>query len=84
MEENNKTSDWDYYRRGFKLIGSFVASITLPIVIFILIGQYIDKRYSTMPLFTIIGFVSSVLLAGRIVYCKAKHYNEEYRKLMKK
>ena len=67
-------------RRAF-IRSSVGATIALPIVVFVLIGQYLEGHYGHAPYFTIIGFVLAALLSGRIIYRKAKEYGTEYQRL---
>lgn len=86
MEEKKqqKSSSREYQIFALKIIGDFGASIAVPVVAFVLLGQYLDKRYNLLPLFTILGFVVSALISGRIVYKKAYAYGAEYKKLGEK
>lgn len=75
------TSDREYYLFALKIIGDFGATIAVPVVVFVLIGQYLDNRWNHSPLFTILGFALAALLSGRMIYRKAKQYGKEYQKL---
>lgn len=90
MEEKNtlpagrqakKSTSRDYYLFAFKIMGDFGASIAAPVVIFVLIGQYLDGKYGRSPLFTVLGFVLAALASAKIVTRKAKIYGEEYKKM---
>ena len=86
MEEKKlqTSSSRAYYLFAFKIIGDFGASIAIPVVILVLIGQYFDKKYSTSPWLTILAFVLAALISASIIYKKAKKYGEEYKKLDEK
>lgn len=75
------TSDREYYLFALKIIGDFGATIAVPVVVFVLMGQYLDNRWGYSPLFSILGFALAVLLSGRIIYRKAKEYGKEYQRL---
>lgn len=75
------TSDREYYLFALKIIGDFGATIAVPVVVFVLIGQYLDNRWGWSPLFSILGFALAALLSGRMIYRKAKEYGREYQKL---
>lgn len=79
-----KSRSREYYLLAFRILGDFGASIAVPVVLFVLIGQYFDERYQKSPLFTILGFVFAALISGKIIYKKAKNYGEEYERLGKK
>ena len=84
MIENPKKadkSDRKYYLFALRIVGDFGVSIAVPVVILALIGQRMDEKYGTAPLYLILGFVVAALLSGRIIYKKAKKYGEEYQKL---
>lgn len=84
LEKPKKTSDRAYYLFALRIVGDFGASIAVPVVLFVLLGQYLDKRWHSGPFLTILGFVVAALISGRIIYRKAKLYGEEYQKLNKR
>ncbi len=79
-----KTSDREYYIFALKIIGDFGAAIAVPIVFFVLIGQYLDEKYNRSPWFTIFGFVFAALISAKIIYKRAKRYGREYQAMDKK
>ena len=83
MEEKKPqlSSSRAYYLFAFKIIGDFGATIAIPVVTLVLIGQYFDKKYSTSPWLTVLAFVLSAFISVKIIYKKAKTYGEEYKKL---
>lgn len=83
MVEPKKTSDREYYLFALRIIGDFGASIAAPVVLFVLIGQWLDAKYATAPQFMITGFVVAALASARIIYKKAKKYGQEYQALNK-
>ena len=78
------TSDREYYIFALKIIGDFGATIAVPVVIFVLIGQYLDEKYNRSPLFTILGFALAALISAKIIYKKAKIYGAAYQAMNKK
>lgn len=80
-EKPKKTNGYQYQLFAFKLLGDFGASIAAPVVIFVLIGQYLDGKYDKSPLFTVLGFVLAALASAKIIYKKAKKYGEEYKRM---
>ena len=76
--------DRKYMLMGLRIAGDFGATIAVPIIIFVLIGQWLDEKYAKSPWFTVIGFVLAALVSGRIIYKKAKRYGKEYQDLDKK
>lgn len=81
MDNKSKTSDRQYYLFALKIMGDFGASIAVPVVIMVLIGQWLDEKYHTLPLFTVFGFVIAALVTVKIIYKKAKIYDVEYKRL---
>jgi len=73
-----------YTMLGLRIVGDFGASIAIPVVVFVIIGQWLDEKYQKGPLFTILAFVLAALISGKMIYKKAKEYNKEYRDLDKK
>ena len=67
---------------GLRITGDFGATIAVPIVGFVLAGQWLDSRYAAGPWFTIAAFLLSALLSGRMIYRKAKAYGREYQALL--
>lgn len=83
-QKSSKSKSRAYYLLAFRIMGDFGASIAIPVVLFVLSGQYLDGRYEKSPLFTILGFVLAALISGKIIYKKAKIYGEEYKRLGEK
>lgn len=83
MQDNQpkKTNGYKYQLFAFKMLGDFGFSIAAPVVMFVLIGQYLDAKYGKSPLFTITAFVLAALVSAKIVYKKAKLYGEEYKRM---
>lgn len=79
-----KIKDREYYLFALRIAGDFGATIAVPVLLLVYIGQKLDLAYSTGNLFTILGFVLAGLISGRIIYKKAKKYGEEYQKLANK
>lgn len=79
-----ENKDRDYYLFALKIVGDFGATIAIPVVVFVIIGQYLDKRYITSPWFTIVAFVLAAIVSGKMIYTKTKQYGEQYKKLGEK
>jgi len=80
-DKAKKTSDREYWMFAMKIVGNFGATIAVPVVLFVMIGQYFDEKYNHGPWFTILGFVVAALLTGLMIYRKAKKYSKEYEAL---
>lgn len=66
---------------GLRIVGDFGATIAIPVVLFVIIGQYIEKRYGFAPWPTIAAFALAATLSAQMIYKKAKRYNSEYHNL---
>lgn len=87
MEENDKkinTRDKEYMRLGLRIVGDFGATLAVPVVVFVLVGQWLDNKYHHTYLFTAIAFVLAALTSARMIYKKAKQYDKLYRDIEKK
>lgn len=68
---------------GLRIVGDFGATIAVPIILFVLAGQWLEGKYGYAPWFTIGGFVLAAVLSGKLIYKKAKQYGKEYEQLDK-
>lgn len=75
--------DRKYMLMGIRIAGDFGASIAVPVILFVLAGQWLDGKYDKSPWFTVVGFILSALVSGRIIYKKAKQYSKEYENIEK-
>ena len=66
---------------GLRIAGDFGIAIAVPIIIFVIIGQWLDEKYAKTPLFTVLAFVLAIVLSGVSIYKKAKRYGEEFKRL---
>lgn len=78
--EANST-DRKYILFAIKIVGNFGGTIAIPVVIFVLGGQWLDKRYHASPWFTIMAFVLAAIVSGKMIYSKSKMYGKEYQKM---
>lgn len=82
MENKNKIdSDRKYYLFAIKIIGDFGGAIAIPVIAFVLVGDYLENRYNFAPWGIIGGFALAALVSAKIIYRKAKEYGSEYEKL---
>jgi len=45
-------------------------TIAIPLVIFALLGRFLDKKLTTSPLFLLVGMLLAVILTSILVYKK--------------
>jgi len=69
---------------GLRIAGDFGVAIAVPIIIFVLIGQWLEGKYGHAPWFTVVAFVISAVLSGISIYRKAQKYGQEFKDLDKK
>lgn len=63
---------------GLRIIGEFGFIIAVPVVLLALLGEWLDAKYETAPLFLVAGFVLAALLSGISIYRRAKEFGREY------
>ena len=63
---------------GSKIIGDFGATIAVPVVLFVLIAQWLEGKYGGAPYITIVAFVCAALLTVKIIIKRAKEYGKQY------
>ncbi len=73
-----KSDDRKYYMLGLRIAGDFGATIAVPVIFFVFVGQWLDERYATGKLFMILGLVFAALLSAKMIHKKAKKYGKEY------
>jgi hypothetical protein len=78
-----KSKDREYLLLGIRMIGVGGIILALPVVLFVLVGQWLDERYARGPTFTITAFVLAALLSGKMIYRKAREYGKEYESIEK-
>ncbi|MBI2437074.1 MAG: AtpZ/AtpI family protein [Candidatus Magasanikbacteria bacterium] len=76
-----KGIDQKYWMFALKIAGDFGATISVPLIIFVLGGQWLEKKYGHAPWVTIGAFLLAAVLSGKMIYTKAKIYAEEYTTL---
>ena|SRR3989338_8721498 len=74
-------TDRRYILLGMKIAGDFGITIAVPVVIFVLAGQWADAQLGVRPWATIGAFVLAAALSGLAIYRKAKRYGKEYAAL---
>lgn len=75
--------DRKYMMFGLKIVGDFGATIAIPVVVFVLIAQWLEGKYGGEPYLTIIAFVLAALLTAKMIHSKAKMYGKQYEIISK-
>lgn len=81
MSMFSSESDRKYAMMGLRIVGDFGAVIAVPVVIFVIIGQWLDGKYDSGYKFTIAAFALATLVSGKMLYKKAKEYGNEFQRL---
>ena len=76
--------DREYMLFGLRIAGDFGIAIAAPVVLFVLAGQWLDKKYGIGPWATVAAFLLAALVSGKMVYKKARRYGKWYEELGKK
>lgn len=82
-QKKSTNAEHKYYIFALRIAGNFGATIAVPVVILAIIGQKIDSKYNTGPLFLIIGMVIAAIFTGIMIYKKAKKYGQQFQDLDK-
>lgn len=80
---DKKPDDRAYIMFGLRIVGDFGATIAVPVILFVLMGQWLEEKYGHAPWFTVSAFVLAALLSGVSIYKKAKNYDKKYREIEK-
>ena len=70
-----------YIMLGFKIVGDVGATIAIPVIVLVLIAQWVEGKYGGGPWLTIFAFIVAALITAKIVVKKAKKYGKEYQEL---
>lgn len=52
-------------------------TIAVPLVIFALLGRFLDNKYEASPIFLIVGIFFAMIISGILVFRKAKKILED-------
>ncbi len=80
----NSSQDRKYLLLGLRIIGDFGATIAVPVIVFVIIGQKLDSKYAAGWKFTALAFILAALLSGKMIYKRAKEYGRKYEEIDKK
>jgi ATP synthase protein I len=62
-----KKSNFNFYYL-LSLVGQIGWTVSLPLVILIILGFFLDQKFATKPLFTLIGLGGGILLSLGFLY----------------
>ena len=70
---------------GLRIIGDFGVAIAVPVILFVILGQWLDARYTGgKNYFTILGFIFAAVVTARLVYRRAKYYEKAFKEINQK
>ncbi len=67
---------------GIRIVGEFGGLIAIPVVVFVLVGRWLDGRWGTKPWMTILAFILAALVSGIMVWRRTKDVAKEYQALI--
>lgn len=67
---------------GIRIVGEFGGLIAIPVVVFVLVGRWLDGRWETKPWMTIAAFVLAAAVSGIMVWRRTKEISKEYQELI--
>lgn len=73
--------DRAYLLLGLQIAGDFGASIAVPVVLLVLLGQRLDAHFGTGYKLTLAGFALAAVISAKLIYRKAKAYDKKYADL---
>ena len=77
-----QSSDSKFMMFGIRIVGEFGGLIAIPVVVFVLVGRWLDGRWGTKPWMTIFAFVLAALVSGLMVWRRTKQVAVEYQALI--
>ena len=80
--DGRRTTTRDYYLFALKIMGDFGVAIAVPVLLLVLLGQYLGSIYGHKVIFTILAFLIAALATAKIIHKKAKKYGKEYQYLV--
>ena len=75
-------SDSKFWVFGLRIVGEFGGLIAIPVVVFVLLGRWLDVRWSTKPWMTIVAFVLAAVISALMVWRRTKEVAKEYQSLI--
>jgi len=72
-----------YLFLSLKIATDFGVSLAAPVIIFVLIGQWLDGKYDSNYRYTALSLILAALVSGKIIFNKARAYGKEYQDIEK-
>ncbi|KKR47272.1 MAG: hypothetical protein UU22_C0002G0019 [Parcubacteria group bacterium GW2011_GWA2_40_8] len=76
-DKNKNTASNAAFSSAFALGWEMGYTITVPLVLFALLGRFADKYFSTSPVFLLTGIILSIFVSVFLLYHKVKRIIKE-------
>ncbi|OGL74561.1 hypothetical protein A3C96_04090 [Candidatus Uhrbacteria bacterium RIFCSPHIGHO2_02_FULL_60_10] len=77
------SSDRAFILFGLRIAGEFGASIAIPAVGAVFLGNWLDSQADTRPRYLIICLVMAAALTVAVIWRRAKEFGREYEELIR-
>lgn len=72
MKNSQQKKEKSVFWQAVGLAFQFGYTITVPLVILVLIGRFLDKKFDSSPIFILTGIVLSMIASGVALFIKIK------------
>jgi len=72
MEDSTSKKEKSIFWQAVSLAFQFGYTITIPLVILVLLGRFLDKKFDSSPIFILAGIIISVIISGIALVLKMK------------
>ncbi len=77
------SKDRKYAILAMKIAGDFGATLAVPVVLLVLLAQWLQGRYDFGIWIIILAFAVAALISGNSIFKKAKYYSKRYQDIEK-
>jgi F0F1-type ATP synthase assembly protein I len=78
-KENKKKEEEVTFGRMFAFAADFAVIIAVPLLVFIYLGRWFDKKYST-EYFVVVGILLAILISSLLIYRSLKKITKDLKK----
>ena len=72
MESPAAKKEKSIFWQAISLAFQFGYTITIPLVILVLLGRFLDKKFDSSPIFILTGIIISMIISGVALFLKMK------------
>ncbi|MFH0928410.1 MAG: AtpZ/AtpI family protein [bacterium] len=69
------------YLTSLAIFSEIAVEIAVPVVVFSMIGKWLDQKYQTAPYLLIASFVLAFALTAYIIWKRVKYFEKLYKKM---